>query len=279
MGELMINEELAKRNKENYSFFDYVPGSTTRDYNANIIEVTTKILEAKGKVSEEAQTRLNNLLESYKVNYANWINKSNSNGANHVSSMISGPSNYNMRKHEKFIQRERTLMAEYENIKNIDDKIYSIVSGDKNIKSSDVNALEKLREKLANALEEHQSYKAYNIKARKEKTETMPGYVLSNSNGRIKAIKDRITRLERLETLETREITPSKEIESNGIKIVDNAEANRLQILFNGKPNVETRTILKKNGFRWCPTNSAWQRYRSEEAIKIAKEIVTGIVA
>ena len=41
--------------------------------------------------------------------YANWINKSNSNGAGHVSVMIAGGSNYNMKKHEQYLNRERKL--------------------------------------------------------------------------------------------------------------------------------------------------------------------------
>src|SRR5665647_438311 len=174
---MIINEDLARRNKENYSFSDYQAGSATAEFNAVITEAKEKIEKAKLKVSEEAQARLDRLLESYTVKYASWINRQNQNGAGHVSVMIAGSSNYNMRAHEKYLDRERPLWAEYDEIKDIDSKIWSIINGDKIIKSDDANAIEKLKEKLAKALEEHEGYKAYNVKARKEGKETLAPYV------------------------------------------------------------------------------------------------------
>ena len=273
----MINEDLARRNKENSSFSDYKAGSATSEYNASILAATKKIEVAKAKVSEEGKARLEKLLDTYKYKLADWTNRYNANGAGHVSVMIAGPSNYNMSKHNKYVSKEGKLLEEYTEISDIDSKIYTIVNGDKIIKSDDANAIEKLQEKLAKALEEHQGYKDYNIKARKEKTQPLAPYVLQNSNGRIKAIRDRIAHLERLAAIAA--ATPKEEqtTETNGIKIIDNIEAQRLQIIFNGKPSAEVRNELKKNGFRWCPTNSAWQRYRSNEAIRIAKEIVSGV--
>jgi len=268
----MINEDLARKCKENYSHWGYKEGSATAEYNAVIKETQVKIEEAKKKVSPEAQERLDRLFESFKARYADWINKSNANGARHVSVMIAGPSNYNMRAHEKYVSREKKLWAEYDNIKDIDGKIYSIINGDRIIKSDDENAIGKLKEKLAKALEEHEGYKNHNVNARKEGKATLPAYVLQNSNGRIKSIKDRIAKLERL--AKKAEATPQIETELNGIKIIDNLEAQRLQIIFPSKPDATIREALKKNGFRWSPTNSAWQSYRSERAERIAKEIV-----
>lgn len=268
----MINEDLARRSKENRSHWGYVEGSATAEYNTVIKEVQAKIETAKERVSPEAQERLDRLFNSYKVKYADWINRSNSNGARHVSVMIAGPSNYNMRAHEKYLNREKKLWAEYDSIKDIDSKIYSIINGDKIIKSDDENAIGKLKEKLAKALEEHEGYKNFNVKARKEGKETLPAYVLQNSNGRIKNIKDRIAKLERI--AKQAETTPQVETEVNGIKIIDNLEAQRLQIIFPGKPDAAIREALKKNGFRWSPTNTAWQSYRSDRAMRVAKEIV-----
>ena len=112
--------------------------------------------------------------------------------------MISGPSNYNMRAHNKYLSREGKLWEEYNDIRDIDSKISAIVAGDRIIKSDDANAIEKLKEKLAKALKEHAGYIAYNKLARKEGREPYMPYVTANSNGRIKGIRDRIARLERL---------------------------------------------------------------------------------
>lgn len=270
----MINEQLARRAKENISFSDYKPGSATAEYNAAISAVAAKIEAAKTKVSPEAQERLNSLLDWYTKKYAEWINNYNRNGANHVSIMISGASNYNVRAHEKYLKREETLWAEYEQFKNIDYKISVIVSGDKIIKSDDANALDKLREKLTKAQEEHQAYKDYNAKARKEGKETLAPYVLQNSNSRIKSIKDRITRLERMATQAAATTIEERTTEINGVEVIDNIEANRVQIIFPSKPDADTRTQLKKNGFKWAPSQNAWQNYRNERNLRIAKDII-----
>mgnify|MGYP001027153839 CR=1 FL=1 len=40
----------------------------------------------------------------------------------------------------------------------------------------------------------------------------------------------------------------------------------RLRLVFNGKPDDETRNMLKSNGFKWSPKNSAWQRLLNDNA-------------
>ena len=48
---------------------------------------------------------------------------------------------------------------------------------------------------------------------------------------------------------------------------------NRLQIFFDDKPDEETRTALKSNGFRWAPSVSAWQRQLNDNAIYAAGKL------
>ena len=270
----MINETLARRAKENRSFSDYKAGSATSEYNEVIEDARQRIEQAKERVSDEGKERLDKLFDWYKSAYASWINKHNSNNANHVSMMICGPSGFNHRQHEKYMAREGKLWDEYDNVKDIGHHISKIIAGDRIIKSDDENAIEKLKDKLNKALAEHQAYKDYNAAARKEGKQSHPSWVLSNSNGRIKSIKDRIARLERL--AKQAEVTPQVETEINGIKIIDNLEAQRLQIIFPGKPDADTRTKLKRSGFRWSPTAGAWQAYRSHRAESVAKEVAEG---
>ena len=52
-----------------------------------------------------------------------------------------------------------------------------------------------------------------------------------------------------------------------------NAEANRLQILFEEKPDAATREELKSNGFRWSPKAEAWQRQLTDNAYRSADYI------
>ena len=62
---------------------------------------------------------------------------------------------------------------------------------------------------------------------------------------------------------------------TNGVCLVDNVEANRLQIFFPEIPSEEIRRELKRNGFHWSPTGGAWQRHRSNRATYLAKLILT----
>ena len=52
----------------------------------------------------------------------------------------------------------------------------------------------------------------------------------------------------------------SSEQEYETFKVVENTDAMRYQIIFDGKPEAEVRTLLKSNGFKWAPSQGAWQR-------------------
>ena len=56
-----------------------------------------------------------------------------------------------------------------------------------------------------------------------------------------------------------------------GGEIVRNLEADRLQILFDEKPDDETRQKLKERGFRWSPRYNAWQRKLTDNAMYDAR--------
>lgn len=145
-------------------------------------------------------------------------------------------------------------------------------AGTGGISSDDPDAVSKLREKLAGLEAEQERMKAYNAAWRKagnkagrqvDDTWVDPPYTyeLSNNNGNMSRIKDRIEALDRAAARETKETE-----RANGIRIVENAEANRLQIIFPGKPSEAARSILKGSGFRWAPSEGAWQRHLSTNA-------------
>lgn len=60
----------------------------------------------------------------------------------------------------------------------------------------------------------------------------------------------------------------------DGGTVVMNAEANRLQLVFDGKPDEDTRAALKGRGFRWSPRSGAWQRQLTNNAVHAARDVL-----
>lgn len=94
-----------------------------------------------------------------------------------------------------------------------------------------------------------------------------PSYHLSNNNAEIRRLK------QRLESLEQSRETGYVGWTFAGGKAVANMENNRLQLLFDEKPDAEKRTVLKQNGFHWAPSEKAWQRQLNDNAIYAAGRI------
>lgn len=90
-------------------------------------------------------------------------------------------------------------------------------------------------------------------------------YALSNNNANIRRYKARLAELEAKRSMQTTTRMFGE------MKVVSNVEANRLQLFFPGKPDVELRTLLKRNGFRWSPTNGCWQAYLNGRAVDFVK--------
>jgi Domain of unknown function (DUF3560) len=86
------------------------------------------------------------------------------------------------------------------------------------------------------------------------------GYQLSNNNANVRSMKLRLVELE--EQLQRAERADKEETDypELGLKVVQNNLENRVQIIFPGKPSETVRSILKANGFKWAPSQGAWQR-------------------
>ena len=87
-----------------------------------------------------------------------------------------------------------------------------------------------------------------------------------------------------LKDLVKKEVEPQEEAgteaeEDAPFKVVENTEIMRLQLLFDGIPEASTREILKKHGFRWSPSNKAWQRLLNDNAKYSLKQIKKELTA
>jgi len=54
---------------------------------------------------------------------------------------------------------------------------------------------------------------------------------------------------------------------NNDVEVLNNYEIDRLQLLFDGKPSQEIINYLKSKAFKWSPSNMAWQRQLTNNAI------------
>ena len=105
-----INEELCKRGHEqNHLITDYKPGSTTASYRAAVDAFAAKCEAAKQGCRPGHEAKLDALADRYARRLAAYYNNSAANNARHVSWFVAGPSNYNMRAHEKWSRREEKL--------------------------------------------------------------------------------------------------------------------------------------------------------------------------
>jgi hypothetical protein len=86
-------------------------------------------------------------------------------------------------------------------------------------------------------------------------------FTLTNNNANIRRLRDRLTALKKQREKALTAPTPVKETRSGGVVVERDAIENRIRLKFPGKPNETVRSFLKSHGFRWAPSEGAWQRH------------------
>lgn len=304
-----INENLARMAKEMRSFSDYIPNTATNGY-INILnqfsDAVDHLLE-RHSVTDEQMESIEYYADRYSKKLADLINKENHINTMCPSVMIAGASNFPVRKKQKQNAAYDKLMREQGELLSPTNnyyfkKIKNIITN-KNIYSNDEFAIEKLQNKLSDLKQKHEEMKAQNAYYRKHGTmkgyecmsdeeaeridlkikdafywnkQPYPSYHLSGNNAEIKRISARIEELTRLKE-DAEKPTEEKYPLIDGVKIVENAEAMRIQLIFDEKPDDETRSLLKSNGFRWSPHFSAWQRQLTGNGITATQNLLKTI--
>ena len=275
-----INEKSARTAHQMMSFSDYKEGSKTAEYMGYVdraYELADKIAEAKPDQAD----RVYGMAGRYSKKMAEYINREIHIGCMCPSVMISGAGNFPVKKKEKQNQAWEKNHQFYKEVQGILDKMRSILSGDQ-------DAIEKLEKKLENLQDMQSRMKEANKAIRMKNTEKgnglltdmgyteeqikelrtpdfcgrvgYPSYALQNNNANIRRIEGRLKELRATKekgTLET---------ENKFFKVVENTENMRLQLLFEDKPEPEVREVLRRNGFRWAPSQEAWQRQLNNNA-------------
>lgn len=68
--------------------------------------------------------------------------------------------------------------------------------------------------------------------------------------------------------------TGQKVTEFEGFKVVENFDMDRVQFVFPDKPKDTERALLKSAAFKWAPSQGAWQRQLTNNAIVAARGII-----
>lgn len=90
----------------------------------------------------------------------------------------------------------------------------------------------------------------------------------------LKGLTPKIEKAAAASASESKSASDTITINGETAQIVRNKENMRLQLVFAGKPSEETRKTLKLNGFRWSPSNMAWQRLLNENAEWALKRLI-----
>lgn len=276
-----INESSARTAHNMMSMRDYSEGSTTSAYRSEVdkaYELADKVAEKRPAEAERAYR----LAERYAKKMAEYYNKDSSIGMMCPSVLISGAGNFPTKKKERQVAALERNHQFYNDIQSILRKIEGILYGKEIIKSDDERAIEKLEEKLEDLKNLQELMKAANKAIRLKDTEVgddrlrelgfseeeikklrtpdfcnrfgYASYELTNNNANIHRIEGRI------KSLKAAKERGTSEQEFKTFKAVENTEAMRYQIIFDGKPEADVRTLLKSNGFKWAPSQGAWQR-------------------
>lgn len=290
-----INESSARTAHNMMSMRDYSEGSTTAGYRSEVdkaYDIADKVAEKK---PEEAE-RVYRLAERYSKKMAEYYNKESSIGMMCPSVMISGAGNFPVKKKERQLAAWERNHEFYQYVQGILAKIENILYGREIIKSDDERAIEKLEEKLEDMKKLQEDMKAANKALRLKDKEVgndqlremgyseesieelrkpdylgrvgYPNFQLSNNNANIHRVEERLKRLKAVKE------RGSSEQEYKTFKVVENTEAMRYQIIFDGKPDAEIRTLLKSNGFKWAPSQGAWQRQITSNGKWALKKVV-----
>ena len=287
-----INEGAARRANDVNSYYDYKPGSATAEYRQMVDKAVEIGERQKKRVDPMYHEKIDSLVDTYARKLAENMNSSFSIEARVPSILITGGSNFPVRKKEKQNAARDRNMEDWNEIQGLLDKIRSTGMG--GISADDPQAIQKLEAKLEKLQAAQDNMKAVNAYYRKHKTldgcpnlsaesiekmksemssqwhiedKPYPSWALSNNNAEIRRIKGRIAELTK------KQETAYAGWEFDGGTVEANKEDNRLQIFFEEKPDEKTRETLKENGFRWSPKAGAWQRQLNDNAIYAADRL------
>jgi hypothetical protein len=137
------------------------------------------------------------------------------------------------------------------------------------ISSDDPDAIEKLEKKLLQAEEAHAFMLECNKDARRcGNVVPYLHWQISNSRGRITAIKNRIQGLEHIASQPT-----GAPLSGNGWRVAEDADDNRIILTLDARPDDSLKKLLRSYAFLWSPSREAWVRKITPNARLAVKQL------
>lgn len=268
----------------------FTPEKRGADYIQSYSEALAADMERVTALGGDAQ----DYRERYERHFVAWLHAK----SNCLSSMITGPSGFPVRRAEKANQSERRRSEEFQQFR---ERYFARLERDqRRAERAATDPIAEMRQKIEAAARNQEAMKAANkiVGAKKlsaaEKVERLAAelnipeakatallqpdfcgrtgfasYLLTNNLANIKRMRDRLAELERKAATATRETA-----RPDGIRIVENTEADRLQVFFPGKPDSATIARLKSAAFKWSPSQGCWQRQLTGNARYALRQVL-----
>lgn len=294
-----IDEQAARLSHEMMSMSDYQEGWKTAEYR-QLVDIAAAMAEREKKRKPDYAVAIDHLLDRYARKLAEWMNAESRIGTMCPSVLIAGGDGVSARRKEKQNRRMDAHMGKRAEIDRLLDRMRSIGTG--GIAAGDANVLVKLEEKRDDLVELQERMKEVNAYFRKHKTldgcasltteqierlkasmsnawhseAPFPSFQLSNNNAEIRRIEKRIKEITETKTAGDRSY-PAEGVE--GLQVVEDTGIMRIHLVFDGKPDAPVRDILKTWGFRWAPSQNAWQRLLNQNGRYAAQMAIEKIAA
>ena len=242
------------------------------------------------KIPEELQEEYE---KRYISKYSDWLSAM----SRTFSVMITGPANFNNRRHEKMNRYERSAyerfekwqeavlkrinrqhrLVGWEEVERLQNKLEVLTEAqelmkavNKIVRNTKLSEVEQYEELEALGLEQKQINEVMSEPMYSFQKKGFQQFQLSNNLARIKATEEAIKRHTMMAQSEDKEMP----FEGGMIEISNTDE--RIRIHFDSIPDADMRDKLKKSAFKWSPKNQAWQRQLTPNA-KYAVEKILGI--
>jgi len=212
-------------------------------------------------------------IDNYKARYISLFRSWLSAQSRCASSVITGGSGFNVRRAEKANRSEERHYELWQEWRSRAKK--AIVRKSQPVKTY-VSELERYKTELEQMKKNHELMKEGNKRIKqggadldKYLTDTFGiqphmlqwtknfGFGLANNNANMKRVGQRIKELEAKEAQRT--TGEEKSWQYSWGKVLYNYQADRIQLLTNEK-NSEQIALFKRHGFKWAPSQKAWQR-------------------